>query len=424
MGGKCCAPATLDETPTFNADSNPDFENLALAKQVSSQDTLRELGRESMAYGTTVPDTDENEEPYVPINIYANSNDSVDKEPPRMLIVGPPGAGKGTQAQKLIEQYGVVHLSTGDMLRNAVAEGSELGKKAKAKMDAGQILPDDIVTKLIRDRILQEDCQQNGFILDGFPRTLQQAKALDEILGEKMKLTHVINLEVADEVLAKRILGRRIHPASGRSYHTQYNPPKVEGKDDVTGEPLIQREDDTARVLGTRMKKFETQTTPVLDYYRPLLVSVDGSLNDQEEVWHRIQKALTPVLPEPKQEEDEIDDISEDSPTKRVMSELTGMLSNTSNMLGTIIESYVNFGGAELPKRYPVYDGSETISSHSSELLAPPSENGKSDNESEEVGGSIINFSMFSDYMSILDRAVEEQKIEKEDLQSMRHYHY
>jgi len=329
MGGKCCSPATLDETPTFNADSNPDFENLALAKQVSSQDTLRELGRESVAYGTTVPDSlDGNEvQPYVPINIYATSNDAVDNEPPRMLIVGPPGAGKGTQSQKLIEKFGVVHLSTGDMLRAAVAKGTEIGKKAKAKMDAGEILPDDIVIGLIRDRILREDCQQKGFLLDGFPRTLVQAKALDEILGEEMKLTHVINLQVSDEILSERILGRRVHPASGRSYHTQYNPPKVEGVDDVTGETLIQRDDDTAKVLGMRMKKFEENTKPVLDYYRPLQVRIDGSVNDQEEVWHRIKKALTPALPEPKQEEDENDEISEDSPTKRVMSELVQRLS-------------------------------------------------------------------------------------------------
>jgi adenylate kinase len=185
----------------------------------------------------------------------------------RTIFFGPPGAGKGTQAPKIKDEYCLCHLSTGDMLRAAVKNGTEMGKKAKSIMDAGKLVGDDVVAGIIAEAIDAPDCQK-GFILDGFPRTVPQAQMLDEMLAKKgSSIDKVINLEIADELLIKRITGRLVHAASGRSYNIYFNPPKVEGIDDVTGEPLMHRGDDTEDKLGARLDEFHTKTEPVLKYY-------------------------------------------------------------------------------------------------------------------------------------------------------------
>ncbi|GAB6034964.1 adenylate kinase [Galenea microaerophila] len=182
----------------------------------------------------------------------------------RIILLGPPGAGKGTQAQFLTKTFSIPQISTGDMLRVAIKEGTDLGKKAKAYMDAGQLVPDDVIIDLVKARIAQPDCQ-NGFLLDGFPRTLAQADALK---AAGVDIDAVIEIDVPDEEIVKRMSGRRVHPASGRTYHVIYNPPKEEGKDDITGEPLIQREDDQPEVVLDRLKVYHEQTQPLIDYYR------------------------------------------------------------------------------------------------------------------------------------------------------------
>lgn len=182
----------------------------------------------------------------------------------RLILLGPPGAGKGTQAQFICEAFGIPQISTGDMLRAAVKEGTELGLKAKEIMNAGGLVSDDIIIGLVKDRIAQPDCA-NGFLFDGFPRTLPQADALKEA---GVKLDHVVEVAVDDEEIVQRMSGRRVHPASGRTYHIQYNPPKVEGKDDVTGEDLIQREDDNESTVRHRLTVYHEQTAPLVEYYQ------------------------------------------------------------------------------------------------------------------------------------------------------------
>ena len=181
----------------------------------------------------------------------------------RIILLGAPGAGKGTQAQFIQEKYGIPQISTGDMLRAAIKAGTELGKKAKSVIDAGQLVSDDIILGLIKERIAQDDCEK-GFLLDGFPRTIPQADGLKE-LG--VDVDYVIEFDVADDVIVERMAGRRAHLASGRTYHVVYNPPKEEGKDDVTGEPLVVRDDDKEETVRARLNVYHTQTAPLIEYY-------------------------------------------------------------------------------------------------------------------------------------------------------------
>jgi len=328
MGAQCCTPAADDELPMF--DGKLEFEHLNSA--VENTDTLRgSILSETISDLSPVPEMD----PYIPVNVYSNTStrkEDVAAEPRRIIIFGPPGAGKGTQAKKLAEQYGVVHLSTGDMLRQAAASKTKLGLLAKDKMEAGELVPDEIVQKIVNERIVQQDCFENGFLLDGYPRTVAQAESLDEFLHSKQlkPITEVLNLQVSTEMLQERICGRRIHPASGRSYHIKFNPPKQEGIDDETGEPLVQRDDDCAAALNKRFEVFHSQSLPVLAHYQSqqLVLDVEASVNDSDEVWERIRKALTPAEPEPTQmDKNDDDEISEDSPAKRLLSELNQRLS-------------------------------------------------------------------------------------------------
>ncbi|MGL5162757.1 MAG: adenylate kinase [Plesiomonas shigelloides] len=181
----------------------------------------------------------------------------------RIILLGAPGAGKGTQAQFIMEKYGIPQISTGDMLRAAVNAGTELGLQAKAIMDAGQLVTDELIISLVKERIAQEDCR-NGFLLDGFPRTIPQADAMKEA---GIDVDFVLEFDVPDQVIVERMSGRRVHPASGRVYHVVYNPPKVEGKDDVTGEDLIIRADDEAETVRKRLAIYHEQTEPLVAYY-------------------------------------------------------------------------------------------------------------------------------------------------------------
>jgi adenylate kinase len=184
-----------------------------------------------------------------------------------IVLIGPPGSGKGTQAPRIRDDLCLCHLATGDMLRDAIAQGTELGLKAKAIMDRGELVPDEVVIGLIDDASKNPECER-GLLLDGFPRTAVQAEKLDSMLGSRsQKINKAIEFKVNDDILVERVEGRRIHPASGRSYHVKFNPPKVAGKDDQTGEDLIQRKDDNAEVLRKRMQAYHSQTAPILSYY-------------------------------------------------------------------------------------------------------------------------------------------------------------
>ena len=186
----------------------------------------------------------------------------------RMIMVGPPGAGKGTLAEKLVDKYCICHLATGDMLREAVKNQTEVGKEADTVMRAGGLVRDDIIINLIKENFSRPDCKR-GYILDGFPRTSVQAEALSVMLDSSgQKLDNVLEMNCPDEVLEERICGRRVHAASGRSYHMKFKKPKVEGKDDVTGEDLMTRKDDTKETLGKRLESFHKHTAPVLDYFK------------------------------------------------------------------------------------------------------------------------------------------------------------
>ncbi len=182
----------------------------------------------------------------------------------RVILLGAPGSGKGTQAQAITDQFGIPQISTGDMLRAAVRAGTPLGLEAKKIMDAGLLVSDDIILGLIRERIQADDCR-TGFLLDGFPRTIAQADGL-EALG--IVIDQVVEFVVDDEEIVQRMSGRRVHPASGRTYHVVFNPPREVGKDDVTGEPLIQRDDDSEATVRKRLAVYHEQTKPLVGYYR------------------------------------------------------------------------------------------------------------------------------------------------------------
>lgn len=184
----------------------------------------------------------------------------------RVILLGAPGAGKGTQAKFITEKFGIPQISTGDMLRAAVKAGTELGLIAKSVMDSGGLVSDDLIINLVKERIAQPDCV-NGFLFDGFPRTIPQAEAL---VKNGVELDHVVEIAVEDEEIVQRIAGRRVHEASGRVYHNVYNPPKVEGRDDVTGEELVQRKDDTEETVRHRLSVYHSQTKPLVEFYQKL----------------------------------------------------------------------------------------------------------------------------------------------------------
>lgn len=181
----------------------------------------------------------------------------------RLILLGPPGAGKGTQAAFLTQHFGIPQISTGDMLRAAVKAGTPLGLEAKKVMDAGGLVSDEIIIGLVRDRLTQPDCA-NGYLFDGFPRTIPQADALK---NAGVKLDYVVEIEVPEEDIIERMSGRRVHAPSGRSYHVRFNPPKVEGKDDATGEDLVQRDDDREETVRHRLSVYREQTRPLVNYY-------------------------------------------------------------------------------------------------------------------------------------------------------------
>ncbi len=215
----------------------------------------------------------------------------------RLILLGGPGAGKGTQANFIKERYRIPQISTGDMLRAAVKAGTELGKKAKGFMDSGQLVPDEVIIGLVKERIREADCRE-GFLFDGFPRTIPQADALK---AAGVRLDAVVDIDVPDEEIIRRMSGRRVHLASGRTYHILFNPPKVEGKDDLTGEPLIQREDDKEETVRKRLEVYHRQTEPLIGYYRnweasgdaqaPRYVRVHG-IGKVEEIRDRVFAAL------------------------------------------------------------------------------------------------------------------------------------
>ncbi|DAB38398.1 MAG: adenylate kinase [Sulfuricurvum sp. GWF2_44_89] len=187
----------------------------------------------------------------------------------KIILLGAPGAGKGTQAQFLTKAFDIPQISTGDMLRAAIKAGTELGTLAKSFMDSGKLVTDEIIIGLVKERILEDDCR-NGFLLDGFPRTVPQADALKEA---GVAIDAVIEIDVADSVIVERMSGRRAHLASGRTYHVVFNPPKVEGKDDETGEELVQRADDKAEVVLDRLRVYHEQTAPLVNYYQGVAAS-------------------------------------------------------------------------------------------------------------------------------------------------------
>lgn len=215
----------------------------------------------------------------------------------RIVLLGGPGAGKGTQAAFICRRHGIPQISTGDMLRALAEEGHPQGLEARRLMDAGQLVPDALILSMVRERIRREDCR-GGFLLDGFPRTLAQARALRES-GER--IDYVILIDVAPEVIVRRLSGRRVHLASGRTYHKEFNPPRECGRDDVTGEPLVQRDDDREETVLKRLSVFRAQTAPVMEFYErwaredgqtaPRTERIDGS-GTVEQVRERIERVL------------------------------------------------------------------------------------------------------------------------------------
>ncbi len=208
----------------------------------------------------------------------------------KLMIMGPPGAGKGTQAEVLVKELKITHISTGDMFRAAIKEGTDMGKKAKEYMDKGQLVPDEVVVGMVKDRLSQSDCE-SGFLLDGFPRTLAQAEALSKTIDEMgIKLDGVINIDVPRERLLARLTGRRVCKQCGASYHVMFNPPQKDGVCNSCGGELYQRSDDNEETVNNRLDVYEAQTQPLIDYYKEkgLLLNVNG---DQA-----IDKVLAEIL--------------------------------------------------------------------------------------------------------------------------------
>eukprot|EP01091_Cochliopodium_minus_P011696 TRINITY_DN338_c0_g2_i1.p1 TRINITY_DN338_c0_g2~~TRINITY_DN338_c0_g2_i1.p1 ORF type:complete len:219 (-),score=78.37 TRINITY_DN338_c0_g2_i1:67-723(-) len=211
----------------------------------------------------------------------------------RTIFLGPPGSGKGTQAQKIKEKYPVCHLSSGDMLRAAVKAGTELGKKAEGIMKAGKLVPNELMVGLIKEAIEAPECK-SGFILDGYPRTIEQAETLDVMLENSgHKLNSAIEFDVPDSIVLDRLLGRLLHQSSGRTYHIIFNPPKVPMTDDVTGEPLIKRDDDKRETIVKRLEIYHQQTSPLVGYYskKGIHTKINASL-DTEKCFEQIRTAL------------------------------------------------------------------------------------------------------------------------------------
>ena len=212
----------------------------------------------------------------------------------KIILLGPPGAGKGTQAEIICKIFSIPHISTGDLLREAIANETATGKLAKEIMDAGNLVSDDVIVSLVKDRIKEEDCK-NGFLFDGFPRTIPQADALE---NQEIFVNVVLELTLKDELIINRMSGRRVHQPSGRSYHLEFNPPEKDGLDDVTGEPLIQRDDDKPETVKNRLEVYWEQTNPLIVYYRSKSVQtdlkyieIDGS-KTMEKVSSQIHAAL------------------------------------------------------------------------------------------------------------------------------------
>ena len=212
----------------------------------------------------------------------------------RLVLLGAPGAGKGTQAKKIIEKYPMPQISTGDLLRAAVAAGTALGKEAKAVMDKGELVPDSVVLGMVEERLKQDDCK-NGYILDGFPRNTKQAEALDAMLGKlNMALTAALSVDVPFENLMKRLTGRRTCKACGQMFNVYFNPPKKEGACDKCGGELFQRDDDREETIKKRLDVYSAQTAPLIDYYgkKGILKSVDGATGTIDEIFVKVCSSL------------------------------------------------------------------------------------------------------------------------------------
>ena len=213
-----------------------------------------------------------------------------------IILLGPPGCGKGTQAQKLVREFGFVQLSTGDMLRAAISKGTKIGMQAKSIIDKGELVSDELVIGIVRDRIFSTECEC-GYMLDGFPRTLAQAEKLDQILSDRnQKIDVVFRLCVPDDMAIRRIAGRRFHITSGRSYNIEFNPPKIEGRDDITGEKLVQREDDKEEIVQSRLNTYHELTEPLVRYYQKqgILKAIDGA-GSPENIYAEIKQTLNEV---------------------------------------------------------------------------------------------------------------------------------
>jgi len=211
----------------------------------------------------------------------------------RLVLLGPPGAGKGTQAISIVQKYGIPHISTGDIFRKNIKEGTQLGKKAKDYMDKGLLVPDELVVDLVKSRLAEDDCKK-GFLLDGFPRTVNQADELDKVLeGMGMDIDKVVNIDVDKEILVKRAVGRRMCRGCGAAYHIEFNPPKEDGKCDLCGGELYQRDDDTKETVSKRIEVYLDQTMPLAQYYsqKGILVDIDGQ-QSIDKVLEDIVKAL------------------------------------------------------------------------------------------------------------------------------------